>query len=188
MAASRSRSPASWAEQPPNARSLRAGHPALAWPGRQSPHSPVEEVVAAHHPEEARGVGHGVELVVHLLTLLVHDVSGFALRLAAGAGPGAECGDGPSESGGVSAGVYAWSCATPPPNEPLAPSAPLRPGPPVSPQLSPRPSSLCRPVLPEMCSGWLFLGCHPHGAGHSLQQESPTSGPWGRGPVVVWSC
>ena len=50
-------------------------------------HAPVKEVVAANHPEKASGVGDRVEPVVHLLELLVHDVSGFTLGLAAGTGP-----------------------------------------------------------------------------------------------------
>lgn len=51
------------------------------------PHAPVKEVVAANHPEKASGVGDRVEPVVHLLELLVHDVSGFTLGLAAGTRP-----------------------------------------------------------------------------------------------------
>ena len=51
------------------------------------PHAPVKEVVAANHPKKASGVGDRVEPVVHLLELLVHDVSSFTLGLAAGTGP-----------------------------------------------------------------------------------------------------
>lgn len=54
---------------------------------RPSQHAPVEEVVPANHPQKAGRVGNGVELVVHLFELLVHDVSSFALRLTAGTGP-----------------------------------------------------------------------------------------------------
>lgn len=41
----------------------------------------------AHHPQEACGVGYRVKLLVHLLQLLFHDVSGFAFCLTAGTGP-----------------------------------------------------------------------------------------------------
>lgn len=50
-------------------------------------HTPVEEVVPPHHAQEARGVRDRIQPVVHLLKLLLDDVSGLALCLAAGTGP-----------------------------------------------------------------------------------------------------
>lgn len=64
-----------------------AGPPCLAPAQEAGPHIPVKEVVAANHPKKASGVGDRVEPVVHLLKLLVHDVSGFTLCLTAGTGP-----------------------------------------------------------------------------------------------------
>lgn len=70
----------------PKACYLRSEHLPCTGLG-DSPHSPVEEVIAANHTKEAGGVSHRVELVVHLFKLLVHEVSGFTLCLAAGTGP-----------------------------------------------------------------------------------------------------
>lgn len=48
---------------------------------------PVQEAAVAYHPQEARGVGDRVQLPVHLLQLLFHDVSSLAFCLTAGTGP-----------------------------------------------------------------------------------------------------
>lgn len=48
---------------------------------------PVQEVVVPQHPQEARGVGDRVKLFVHLLQLLLHDVSSLTFCLTAGTGP-----------------------------------------------------------------------------------------------------
>lgn len=48
--------------------------------------SPVQEVVPADHPQEASWISHWVQLVIHLLKLLVHDISSFTLSLTASTG------------------------------------------------------------------------------------------------------
>lgn len=70
---------------PPEPMQLEGHGSCTAW--EAGPHAPVKEVVAANHPKKASGVGDRVEPVVHLLELLVHDVSSFTLGLTAGTGP-----------------------------------------------------------------------------------------------------
>lgn len=170
----RDHSPTSWREHQPNAWDLCSGHPAPHGP-RTRAHVPVKEVIPANHPEEARGVSHRVELVVHLFKLLVHDVSGFTLCLAAGAGPVGKMQRKPiREEELCYASLLRGSGPRPRPTNPGSQCLPEARSP-ASPSASLWPSSLFCPVPLKMRSVWRFPAVVPTGLGTLQEGAVPES-------------